>query len=228
MAVKYGLNVDSEDESGTSHFLEHMLVGGSQKRITLIDEIEKIGGISNFETSRECTFSIVDVFPQNLLQASKILSELLFDDTFNKEKREHEHKIILNEISEAYDDPRNKTEEALIKCLFRTHPIRNPILGSRKTVSQITLNKIQEAHEKYYYPKNMILALTGKFSERDAELLLEDFQERERAIQYQDQNATLQIVNQKKVSYEEIRDNSGLLEFWSQNHSSKGCRYPCD
>jgi len=180
LAVKYGSNDDSEDEIGTSHFLEHMLVGGSQKRIALIHQIEKIGGASNFETSRECTFSIMDVFPERLPEASNVLSGLLFDSTFEREKLEHERKIILNEISEASDNPWDKTEETLLTCLFRKHPAKNPILGTKKTVSQITLNKIRKAHEKYYSPRNMILTLTGKFSDRDTDLLLEDFQERDR------------------------------------------------
>ena len=56
VAVKYGSNDDSEKKAGTAHFLEHMLVGGSQDRIKLQNEIERFGGYLNLETSDEFTF----------------------------------------------------------------------------------------------------------------------------------------------------------------------------
>ena len=46
LAIRYGSNDDSEDKIGTAHFLEHMLVGGSQERINLHNTIEQWGGCS--------------------------------------------------------------------------------------------------------------------------------------------------------------------------------------
>ena len=178
VAIEYGSNDDSEENAGTAHFLEHMLVGGSQKRIKLHNEIEKLGGCSNFETSDEFTFSTVNVFPRQIAKASKVLSGLLSDPAFAEEKFELERKAILNEIAEAHDNPRDRVAEILTKCLFKDHPIKNPVLGSKKTINQLTLNEIKKAHENYYVPQRMILILTGSFTNKDAETVLQDFQDR--------------------------------------------------
>ena len=178
VAIEYGSNDDSEENAGNAHFLEHMLVGGSQNRIKLHNEIERLGGRSNFETSDEFTFSIVSVFPRKTAEASKVLSGLLFDSAFTKEKFELERKVILNEIAEAYDDPRDRVAEVLTKCLFKEHPIKNPVLGSKKTINQLTLNEIEKAHQNYYLPERMILILTGSFTNKDTETVLQDFQDR--------------------------------------------------
>src|SRR3989337_4426808 len=90
VAIKYGSNDDPEGKIGTAHFLEHMLVGGSQRRIKLLHEFEQFGGCSYFETANECTFSSVDIFPSKLSEASKALSGLLFDNIFEKDKLELE------------------------------------------------------------------------------------------------------------------------------------------
>ncbi|HEX9261098.1 MAG TPA: pitrilysin family protein [Candidatus Bathyarchaeia archaeon] len=209
LAIRYGSNDDSEDKIGSAHFLEHMLVGGSRERIKLHHEIESFGGASGFETSKECTFSIVDVFPERLLEASKVLSGLIFDTCFEKDKLEHERKVILQELAEASDDPRDKTEETLLKCLFRNHPAKNPILGSRKTVSQITLRDLEQAHERYYCPRNMILILTGKFSDRDADSMLEDFENRENGSPISRQKINIGDENPRK---EAIMRRSGITQ----------------
>ncbi len=179
VAIKYGSNDDADEKSGNAHFLEHMLVGGSQKRIKLHHEIENLGGCSYFETSDEFTFSSMDVLSDRIAEASKVLSGLLFDCTFEKDKFELERKVILNEIAEARDNPQDLNGETLIKCLFKNHPIRNPVLGLKNTVNQFTIDSIEKAHQNYFVPKNMILMLTGNFSDKDIETVLQDFQDRE-------------------------------------------------
>lgn len=213
LAIKYGSNDDSEDKIGTAHFLEHMLVGGSQKRIKLHHEIERLGGASNFETSKECTFSMLDVFPERLPEAAKVLSGLLFDDRFEKDKLEHERKVILNEIAEAADDPWDKTAETLLKCLFRKHPAKNPIMGSKKTVRQTALRDIEEAHENYYSPRNMILILTGKYSDEAADSLLEDFQNRENSGSTSRQTRTIEVGRPKNALMRKAGINQAYLSF---------------
>jgi predicted Zn-dependent peptidase len=213
LAIKYGSNDDSEDKIGTAHFLEHMLVGGSQKRIKLHHEIERLGGASNFETSKECTFSMLDVFPERLPEAAKVLSGLLFDDRFEKDKLEHERKVILNEIAEASDDPWDKTAETLLKCLFRKHPAKNPIMGSKKTVRQTALRDIEEAHENYYSPRNMILILTGKYSDEAADSLLEDFQNRENSGSTSRQTRTIEVGRPKNALMRKAGINQAYLSF---------------
>ena len=178
VAIEYGSNEGSEENAGNAHFLEHMLVGGSQNRIQLHNEIERLGGYSNFETFDEFTLSTINVFPRQIAQASKVLSGLLFDSAFAKEKFELERKAILNEIAEANDDPSDRVAEMLTKCLFKNHPIKNPILGSKKTINQLTLDQIEKAHQNYYVPQRMILIMTGSFTNKDTEAVLQDFQDR--------------------------------------------------
>ncbi len=210
IAIEYGSNDDTEEKAGTAHFLEHMLVGGSQKRIKLHHEIEKLGGTSSFETTPECSFSWVDVFPGKLGEASKVLAGLLFDSTFEEDKLELERKIILNEIAEASDDPRDKIGETLIKRLFKQHPVRNPISGTRKTVNQLALTDIEESQQDYYAPRNMILVLTGNFSDQDAETVLENFQNQENKNSFPTRN--VRKTDESKPQKETTLQRSGITQ----------------
>ena len=204
-----GSNDDSEECSGTSHFLEHMIVGGSKSRISLHNEIEKLGGCSYFETSEEATFISMDVFPERIIQASKVLSELLFDSVFDKDKLELERKVILNEIAENSDDPQEKAAETLIKCLFRHHPVKNPVLGFKKTVGQIALEDIEKAHHNHYAPRNIILILTGKFSDKEVEEVLQDYQKRENDNSVSRRKRKIEDTKPRK---EVVSERSGLTQ----------------
>ena len=63
IAINYGANLDSDQKSGKAHFLEHMISGGSDRRITLSRQIEHIGGILDFQTNHELTYGLVDIMP---------------------------------------------------------------------------------------------------------------------------------------------------------------------
>jgi predicted Zn-dependent peptidase len=178
IAVKYGSNQEPQEIAGVAHFLEHMLAGGSQKRIELSRSIENSGGILDFYTDHEHMMSMMDVLPGKLAEASFIISELLFSSDFDEEKFGQERKIILNELAEALDDPTERIEELLLKSLFKNHPVNRPVGGFPKKVKRLTLEQLINAHQINYVPHNMILILTGNFSKEDETLVLKNFKDR--------------------------------------------------
>ncbi len=176
VAVEYGSNQEPEEIAGSAHFLEHMLAGGSAKRIHLSRSIENSGGILDFYTEHEYMMTTMNILPETLVEASIVISELLFNDNFEEEKFIQERKIILNELSEASDDPTEKVEELLLKSLFKVHPVKRPVGGFPKTIKRLTLEQLKNAHKMNYVPQNMILILTGNFSEETSRKVLEDFE----------------------------------------------------
>lgn len=176
LAVEYGSNQEPEENAGVAHFLEHMLAGGSTKRIQLARNIENSGGILDFYTDHELMMSTVDVLPEELTEASFVISELLFNSDFDEEKFHQERKIILNELAEASDDPTERIEELLLKSLFKKHPVKRPVGGFPKTVKRLTLDQLSISHSTNYVPQNMILILTGSFSEETARMVLKKFE----------------------------------------------------
>ena len=175
VALKYGSNADAEDKSGTAHFLEHMIAGGTPERIQLSRDIERLGGCVDFFTTHDYTMTLADVAPEKVGRASKIMSKLLFDSRFEKENFERERKIILHEIAEASDNPWIQLDEMLTQCLFSSHPVRRPVSGYKKTVRNLALKDIEETHNAHYVSGNIVLVITGQFSETQVENILQNF-----------------------------------------------------
>ena len=220
VAVEYGSNQEPEEIAGVAHFLEHMLAGGSQKRIELSRSIENSGGILDFYTDHEHMMSMLDVLPGKLTEASFIISELLFSSNFEEEKFGQERKIILNELAEALDDPTERIEELLLKSLFKNHPVNRPVGGFPKNVKRLTLDQLSNAHQTNYIPQNMILILTGNFSEEEAALALNNF--KERSLQKPFSRNVFTIETAKPVPLV-VEEKSGI----AQSYLSMGARTVC-
>ncbi|MCW3999710.1 MAG: insulinase family protein [Candidatus Bathyarchaeota archaeon] len=179
LAVKYGSNQEPKTAAGVAHFIEHMLAGGSDKKIKRSRSIEEAGGVLDFYTDREHVLGAADVLPSKLTDASEILCDLFFGDEFDEAKFELERKIILNELAEVSDDPTVKLEELLLENLYRRHPIQRPVGGYPKTIKKLTLSQLLNEHRCHYVPQNMVLVLTGKVGEGDEMRVLEAFKNKE-------------------------------------------------
>ena len=59
------------------------------------------------------------------------------------------------------DSPDTVVFEELTRCLYRTHPIRDPILGTRESIREITPDTLHRIHRAFYTPGNMMLCVLG-------------------------------------------------------------------
>jgi predicted Zn-dependent peptidase len=220
VAVEYGSNQEPAENAGVAHFLEHMVAGGSTKRIQLSRSIENSGGILDLYTDHEHMMSTMDFLPEKTEEASNILSLLLFSGGFDKEKFDQERKIILNELAEALDDPDEMIEDLLLKSLFKEHPVKRPVGGSTGTVKQLTIDQLIRAHSANYVPENMILILTGKFTEKSVEEVLKNFQGQHASEKYSKKNYPLETAKPKPLI---IKRKAGI----AQTYLSIGARTVC-
>jgi predicted Zn-dependent peptidase len=177
VAVEFGSNQEPEEIAGVAHFLEHMLAGGSTRRIELSRTIEDFGGIVDFYIDHEHMMCTTDILPEEIAKTSQVISELLFNTDFEEEKFKNERKIIVNELAQALDDPSERVEELLMKSLYKNHPVRRPVGGLPKTVKQLTLEQLSSTQITNYVPQNMILVLAGNFSEKTKHTILKPFED---------------------------------------------------
>jgi predicted Zn-dependent peptidase len=211
VAVKYGSNQESAEIAGVAHFIEHMLAGGSTRRIQLSRSVENSGGILDFFTQHESMQSTMDILPEHLTEASSVLSDLLFSGDFEEEKFSLERKIILNELAEAEDDPAEKIDELMLSSLFKNHPIKRPVGGFPKTIKQLTLNQLCYAHKTNYVPQNMILILAGNFNVKTAGLVFEKFED---ASGSEDFSLNTNLAESAKPTSLVIKKKTGITQIY--------------
>lgn len=209
LAIEYGSNCEDKETAGAAHFLEHMLAGGSENRIYLSRSVESYGGVLNFYTDHEYTMSMMDVLPENLPQTAQVLTQLLFDSSFEQEKFTRERKIILNELAEVSDDPTEKLDELLLKSLFKKHPVRHPIGGYPKTINKLSIDQLSEIHKANYQPQNMILMLIGNLPKQDVESALKFFKGKN---ELQPKARQIHNIEVFKPNHEVTKKKSGIAQ----------------
>ena len=156
-----GINEDL-NEKGISHFIEHMLYKGTDKRNSkqIAEEIEKKGGDLNGFTSEEITGYWCKMPSEYLNTALDVLSDMIKNPVFNEQEVEKERKVIFEEIKMYKDNPRMYVFEEIQKCLY-TGTMGLNLAGTFETMNAINKEKLVEAFKKIYAPDNLILCVVG-------------------------------------------------------------------
>ncbi len=144
---------------GVAHYLEHKLfdMPGGQD---VTAEFAALGASVNAFTSYDMTayyFSCTENFSACL----RLLLSFVTTPYFTEESVEKEQGIIGQEIDMNEDAPETKVFETLMDAMYGAHPIREPILGTRQSIGEITPQLLYDCHRACYRPENMLLCVVG-------------------------------------------------------------------
>ena len=146
-----------------SHFLEHMMFKGTDRRTAddVNREFDEIGANYNAFTSQEATVYYAQVLPEFLPRAVDLLGDMLRpalrDDDFNMEKN-----VILEEIGMYDDRPFSRLHDVLLERHFGEHPMSYRVLGTNDTITALTAAQMRDYFTQRYGADRIVVAGAGK------------------------------------------------------------------
>ncbi len=173
VSVGVWIDVGSRDEhdlnSGSAHFVEHMLFKGTGRRSAqeIAREFDVLGGSANAFTTRENTCLHATVMDSNLPILVELFTDLLANSLFADEEIERERQVILQEIHMVEDMPDDHIHDLFAALLWGMHPLGKTILGSHEIVAAMDSRKLREYVQKYYTTDKIVVAAAGNV-EHDA------------------------------------------------------------
>lgn len=161
--IKTGSRHETDDEAGITHFLEHMLFKGTERRSAydIALSMESVGGYLNAFTSPELTCYYARCMDTELDTALDVLTDMVLHPRFPEEEIEKEKKVVIEEMKMYRDNPEDFIFEEFHKQLFLPHPLGRPIIGYEPTVSGFDQNILFRYLRSHYHPANVIIAVAG-------------------------------------------------------------------
>lgn len=161
--VNAGARDESEVESGLSHFIEHMIFKGTQKRsaFEIAKEFDAIGGQTNAFTGFENTCYHAKVMDTHLETMVEILSDIFLNSVFDEKEIENERAVILQEIGMVEDRPDEYVHVLLGNNLWGENALGRSILGHRENILRFDSNTVKSFFRCFYQPKQIIISVAG-------------------------------------------------------------------
>ena len=163
------------DEAGLSHFLEHMVFKGTEKRSArqIAEEMDAVGGQLNAFTSKECTCFYAKTVDEHLDLAMDVVCDLATHPTFDPRELEKEKGVVLEEISMAEDTPEDLVHEILMLANYGDQPVARPILGTAERISGYRRENLANYWKCMYRPQNAVLSIAGNYDWAQVQELLQ-------------------------------------------------------
>ncbi len=162
--IGVGSRFEDEEENGISHFLEHMLFKGTEKRPTareIAEAIEGVGGAINATTGRELTTYWVKVPQGHLALAIDVLVDMLQRSKLEEEEIEKERRVIIEEINMMLDLPGDWVHLLLNQLVWPGHPLGRDVTGTKESVTKIDRERMFRYLARHYHPADTVISVAG-------------------------------------------------------------------
>ena len=167
--VKNGSRHENAATNGMSHFIEHMMFKGTEKRTALeiADTMDAVGGQLNAFTSKESTCYFTRTLDTHFDVALDIISDMFFNSKYDQAEIDKERNVILEEINMYEDTPEDLCVELLQEKIFPGHPLGMTILGTPKSIGTFCHEDFKAFLKARYTPENVVIAIAGNINEED-------------------------------------------------------------
>ena len=163
--------------TGVSHFFEHMMFLGTERRAPgeFDAEMEAAGGANNAYTSSDVTV-YEDWFPRSALETIFELEGDRFENlAIVPDVFESERKVVYSERRSSIDNSNfRKLHEQVQATAYVAHPYQFTVIGWPSDIEAWTQDDLVSYYRTYYAPNNRTVIVTGDVTSEEVFRLAEE------------------------------------------------------
>ncbi len=161
--IRAGSAMESVEERGAAHFLEHMLFKGTPTRPAgAIDfAVETCGGILNAGTTRDGAHIFATVDPAYVSPVLSVIADAVRNPLLDSSEFELERAVILDEFARDLDRSSRLLQDAACGAAYSNHPYARPVLGTAEDIRHISRDTVRAFHDRYYRPQRAVVVVVS-------------------------------------------------------------------
>ncbi len=165
---KAGSALETKEDYGIAHFLEHMFFKGTPKYpgAKLAGTVEAFGGEINAFTSFDYTCYYINTPSKYLKESVDVLLDMVSHPNFFQEDLLPERDVVFEEYRRSIDNPNQVNFFNIQKNCF-SGQYKHPILGTEKHIKNFTRKQLTEFRQKFYNLSNAFLIVAGDLSQKE-------------------------------------------------------------
>ncbi len=161
--VRSGARDEPAEMLGISHFIEHMMFKGTERRDAraIAASLESLGGHLDAFTAREEVCYYARALAEHLPEAADVLADIVCRSRFAPAEVDREKSVVREEIFSCEDNPEDKINDMVAGQVWSGHPLGLPILGTVETVDRLESEDLRQYFRSRYRPEHIVVAAAG-------------------------------------------------------------------
>lgn len=157
---------EKSQQAGIFHLLACVMSKGTRylSSLEIAEKVESIGAGLGTDTSSDYFVVSVKTITEDFPEILHLASEIIRFPSFPDKEIELEKKLTLQNILSQKEQPFNLAFRELREMIYGQHPYGFSILGTEATVSQLTVDDLQQYHQKHFRCDRTIISLAGNIT----------------------------------------------------------------
>ncbi|MEO0965948.1 MAG: pitrilysin family protein [Planctomycetota bacterium] len=150
--------------AGLSHFLEHLISGGTTSTTPEADSndiLQRIGAQTNAATSLDTVRYYINTTADHTDDAIDRVSDWMQNSTIPQAEYDRERDVIQREFDMGQGDPGRIFWKLTQQARFTAHPARHPTIGYLDEFMDVSRDEIVDFYHRMYPPNNVVFVVAG-------------------------------------------------------------------
>ena len=156
---------------GLSHYLEHVVSGGSTASFTEEEAkeiLKSLGGASNAYTSYDRTVYFINTTTEHYRDALRLLLSYVSEGLLKPREVAREKPVIQQEFKLGETSPGRQLWRLFMQTAYIKHPMRHPVIGYEDVFVKISREDLLDYFRQRYTPQNMVVTIVGDVDTAEA------------------------------------------------------------
>jgi zinc protease len=167
--------------TGATHLLEHLMFKGSKhhtrEKGNNVDQLlERTGALYNATTWLDRTNYYENLGSEHLATVVGMEADRMRNLLLREDDRRPEMTVVRNEFERGENSPTQALYKEIYQTAFVAHPYHHSTIGHRSDIERVSIQKLREFYDTFYWPNNATVSIIGDFDPAQAlELVKKSF-----------------------------------------------------
>src|SRR5687768_280515 len=159
--------------TGATHLLEHLMFKGStnfnRDKGNSVDQLlSKTGAQYNATTYLDRTNYYATLGNEHLATAVAMEADRMRNLFLREEDRRPEMTVVRNEFERGENSPFQALIKEIFQAAYVAHPYHHNTIGWRSDIEKVSIEKLREFYDTFYWPNNATVSIIGDFAPAEA------------------------------------------------------------
>jgi predicted Zn-dependent peptidase len=162
--VSTGSKYETKEINGISHFLEHMMFKGTEKRPGKLDiamELDGIGAEYNAFTGKESTGYYAKASVKKIDTVMDVIFDIFLNSKLDEKEINIERGVIIEELNMYRDMPQRYVGDLFEQLLYGDQPAGWDIGGEKETILKLKREEFVNYFNTHYIAPKTVVAIAG-------------------------------------------------------------------
>ncbi|MDD5336486.1 MAG: pitrilysin family protein [Rhodoferax sp.] len=159
--------------TGATHILEHLMFKGTRQRDRSkgnnVDQLlERTGARYNATTWLDRTNYYENLGSEHLASVLDMEADRMRNLLLREDDRRPEMTVVRNEFERGENSPIQSLYKEIYQAAFVAHPYHHSTIGHRSDIEKVSIEKLREFYDTFYWPDNATVSIIGDFRPAEA------------------------------------------------------------